>query len=220
MPGIDRAGDRGREDDRPTLLKRDESIGPGGIVRRKIRARDGDETPAIGKARQRRADMAKRGVRHAAIDMGDGRKGRVHQDDARADVGVEMIVDLRRIEARDRNAGEQPGEKPRASIREFVEGERAASELGEDREEACAGRGLQNKVGRVIAAAVAAQKPSGIGVENCCKAWLSSERRVWVGSSPATLVSIASMAPGVAARACMAGPNLRKKRTVAASQAS
>jgi hypothetical protein len=106
MPGIDRARNRGREDDRPTLLKRDESVGPGGIVRRKVRARDGDEPPAIGEAREGRADVAERGVRHAAIDMGDGRKRRVHQDDARADVGVEMIVDLRRIEARDRNAGE------------------------------------------------------------------------------------------------------------------
>ena len=106
MPGIDRAGDQSREDDRPTLLKRDESVGPDGIVRREVRARDGDETPAIGEARQRRADMTKRGVRHAAIDMGDGRKGRVHQDDARADVSVEIIIDLRRIEARDRNAGE------------------------------------------------------------------------------------------------------------------
>ncbi len=148
MPGIDRAGDRGREDDRPTLLKRDESVGPGGIVRRKVRAGDGDETPAIGKARQRRADMAKRGVRHAAIDMRNRRKGRVHQDDARADVGVEMIVDLRRIEARDRKAGEKPGEKPRAGIGQFVEGERAASELREDRKKARAGGGLQNKVGR------------------------------------------------------------------------
>ena len=75
MPGIDRAGDRGREDDRPTLLKRDESVGPGGIVRRETRAGDGDETPAIGKARQRRADMTKRGVRHAAIDMREAEKG-------------------------------------------------------------------------------------------------------------------------------------------------
>ena len=59
-----------------------------------------------------------------------------------------MIVDLRRVEARDGKAGEKPGEKPGAGIGEFVEGERAASELGEDREEARAGRGLQNKVGR------------------------------------------------------------------------
>ncbi len=44
----------------------------------------------------------------------------------------------------------------------------------------------------VMAAAVAATKPSGIGVENCCSAWLSSERRVWVGSRAATLPSMAS----------------------------
>ena len=112
------------------------------------RAGDGDEAPAIGKARQRRADVAKRGVRHAAIDMRDRRKRRVHQDDARADVGVEMIVDLRRIEARDGKAGKQPGEKPGAGIGEFVEGERAAGELGEDRKKTRAGRGLQHIVGR------------------------------------------------------------------------
>jgi hypothetical protein len=39
-------------------------------------------------------------------------------------------------------------EKPRTRIREFVDGERAASDFGEDREEACAGRGLQDKVRR------------------------------------------------------------------------
>ena len=72
----------------------------------------------------------------------------------------------------------------------------------------------------MIAAAAAAQKPSGIGVENCCNAWLSSERRVWVGNNPATFVSMASRAAGVAARACITGPNLRRNRTVAASQAS
>ena len=59
-----------------------------------------------------------------------------------------MIVDLRRVEARDGKAGKQPGEKPGAGIGEFVEGERAAGELGEDRKKARAGRGLQNKVGR------------------------------------------------------------------------
>ena len=92
--------------------------------------------------------MAKRGVRHAAIDMRHRRKRRVHQDDARADICVEMIVDLRRIETRDRQAWKQLGEKPGAGIRQLIEGERAAGELGEDRKKPRAGRGLQHEVGR------------------------------------------------------------------------
>ena len=48
----------------------------------------------------------------------------------------------------------------------------------------------------VTAAATRAQKPKAIGVENCCSAWLSSERRVWVGERPAILVSIGSSAAG------------------------
>ena len=57
-----------------------------------------------------------------------------------------MIVDLRRIEARDGNAGKKSREKSRAGLCQFVEGERAASELREDRKKTRAGRGLQNKV--------------------------------------------------------------------------
>ena len=34
-----------------------------------------------------------------------------------------------------------------------------------------------------IAAACAVTKASGNGVDSCCIAWLSSERRVWVGTS-------------------------------------
>ncbi len=72
----------------------------------------------------------------------------------------------------------------------------------------------------VIAAAVLAAKPSSIGVENCWSAWLSSERRVWDGSSAASLASMARNADGDAARPRMAGPNLRRNRICAASQAS
>ena len=46
--------------------------------------------------------------------------------------------------------------------------------------------GSSTRSAGVSAAAVAAAKPSAIGVENCCSAWLSSERRVWEGSSAAT----------------------------------
>jgi len=43
--------------------------------------------------------MAKRRVRHAPIDVRHRRERRVHQNHAWRDGGVEMIVDLRRVEA-------------------------------------------------------------------------------------------------------------------------
>jgi hypothetical protein len=45
-------------------------------------------------------------------------------------------------------------------------------------------------------ALTSATSPSGTGVENCWSAWLSSERRVWVGRRPAILASIGSAAAG------------------------
>jgi hypothetical protein len=45
--------------------------------------------------------MAIGGIGHTPVDIRHRRKGRVHQHDARRDRGVEMIVDLRCIEARD-----------------------------------------------------------------------------------------------------------------------
>ena len=42
--------------------------------------------------------MAQRGVGHAAIDIGERGERRIHQHDARRHSGVEMIVDLRRVE--------------------------------------------------------------------------------------------------------------------------
>ena len=80
--------------------------------------------------------------------------------------------------------------------------------------------GSSTRSAGVIAAAAHATKPRPIGVENCWSAWLSSERRVCDGSSPASLASIARNADGDAARSRMAGPNLRRNRTCAASQAS
>ena len=80
--------------------------------------------------------------------------------------------------------------------------------------------GSSTRSAGVIAAAVLAATPSVIGVENCWSAWLSAERRVCVGRSPPILVSIGSMAVGDAPLARIAGPNLRRNRTVAASQES
>ncbi|MGY4281992.1 hypothetical protein ACVWXO_001212 [Bradyrhizobium sp. LM2.7] len=69
-------------------------------------------------------------------------------------------------------------------------------------------------------AAVHAASPSGIGIENCWRAWLSSERRVWVGKRLANFASIGSIAAVEPALTRIAGPNLRRNRTVAASQTS
>ena len=93
------------------------------------------------------------------------------------------------------------GEKPGAGLGEFVEHERGAGELGEDREQAGAGRGLEHEIGRRDRGGGAGREASAIGVENCCSAWLSSERRVWVGRRPASLASIGSKAAGERPRA-------------------
>ena len=101
-------------------------------------------------ARRASADAIwrKRGVGDAALDMGGGREGRVHQHHGRADADVEMIVDMRRIVAGDRRRGKQRAEQLGAGLGEFVENEPRAGELGEDGEQAGAGRGLQHEIGR------------------------------------------------------------------------
>ena len=71
-----------------------------------------------------------------------------------------------------------------------------------------------------IAAAVETARPSGTGVENCWSAWLSSERRVWVGRRPAIFASIGNAADGDLALRRSTLPYLRRNSTVAASQAS
>jgi len=101
MARIDAAVDRGREHNAAAFLKAHEGRMPAWILGREAGAGDGDKTPAIGKARQRRGDVAQGGIGNAALDMGGRREGRVHQHDRRADRGIEMIVDLGRVMARD-----------------------------------------------------------------------------------------------------------------------
>jgi antirestriction protein ArdC len=72
----------------------------------------------------------------------------------------------------------------------------------------------------VIAAATLATNASPMGVENCWRDSLSSDRRVCVRRRLVILVSIGSMAVGDVALARMAVPYRRRNRTVAASQAS
>ena len=103
----DRASNGGGEDDAPTFLQPDEGIGPDRIVRGTTRPGDCDQPAAFGEPRQGRRDMPQGSVGHAAIDVGDGREWRVHQHDAWRDTGIEMIVDMRGVEARDGDAGKE-----------------------------------------------------------------------------------------------------------------
>jgi hypothetical protein len=56
-----------------------ESVGPGRIVRREIRAANRNETATLAEARQRGFDMAQRCIGHPAIDLRERREWRVHQ---------------------------------------------------------------------------------------------------------------------------------------------
>ncbi len=54
--------------------------------------------------------MAERGVCNSALDIRHDRERRIHQHDARYDRGIEVIVDLGRVEAGDRNGRKEGGE--------------------------------------------------------------------------------------------------------------
>ena len=144
---IYRAVDRGGEHELAALLQAREGVGPGWIVGREARSGDRDETPAFAQPRQGRGDMAKRRVRHAPIDVRHRREGRVHQNHARRNPGVEMIVDLCRVEAGDGDAREQVIEQRRAGLGQLVQDQRAAGQLGEDGEQSGAGRRLEHPIG-------------------------------------------------------------------------
>ena len=53
-----------------------------------------------------------------------------------------MIIDLRGIEPRDRSAREQQAKKVGAGVRQLVESQSAAADLGEDRQKPGPGRRL------------------------------------------------------------------------------
>ena len=80
--------------------------------------------------------------------MGRGREGRVHQHDARPDRRIETVVDLLGVVPADRDVAEQAAEQPGARLGDLVQGEPRLGELGEDRQEARAGGGFENEVGR------------------------------------------------------------------------
>jgi hypothetical protein len=91
--------------------------------------------------------VPERGVRHPSIDVRQCRERRVHQDNARYDSRIEVIIDLGSVEPRDLNVGEQLVEQRRAGFGKLVQYQAAAGELGEDGEQACPHGRLQNAVG-------------------------------------------------------------------------
>ena len=142
------AADRRGEDDAAFLLQFDEAVAAGGVVRSEIVAGDGDETPAVGQTCKGGADMADGGLGKAHADRRRGRKGRVHQHHARPDRWIEPIVDLLSVVSVNHDIAEQPAEQLGAGLGDLVQGEPCFRQLGENRQQAGAGRGLKHKVGR------------------------------------------------------------------------
>jgi hypothetical protein len=109
-----------------------EGVVPGGIVRRQACSGDRDQAPAVGKTCESRRDVAQGGVGDAALDMGSGREGRVHQHDRRTGAGIEMVVDMRRVVARNGSIRKQGVEKIGAGVAALIESEPRSGKLGED----------------------------------------------------------------------------------------
>ena len=82
--GESRARHRACEDEVGRLGQTAEGLGPGGRIRCETGPCDGDEPSAGGQTREGRAQMPGRRLGRPTIDIGLGREGRVHQDDARA----------------------------------------------------------------------------------------------------------------------------------------
>lgn len=146
--GIDGPVDRCREDDATAFLETGEGRGPDRIVWREAGAGDRHQPAAWRKARERRGDMAERGFGHAALDIRQHGKWRIHEHDGRNHGRIEMIVDLGRVEAGDGQGRKEGREQPGAHLGQLVEDERAAGDLGQNGEEAGPGRGFEHTVGR------------------------------------------------------------------------
>ncbi len=129
VPGEHAPVDGGAEHHAPALLQPGEGRCPGRVVGRDGRAGDGDQAAALGQPRQRRGDVADGGVGHAARHVQGGGERRVHQDHAGARPGVEVVVDLRRVEPGDGDGREQQAEQLGADLGPLVQHRRGAGEL-------------------------------------------------------------------------------------------
>jgi hypothetical protein len=146
VPGIDHAADGRGEDDGAALLQTNEVLTPSRTVHREACLRDGDKASTFGETRQRGRDVPKRCVRPPPVYVREGRERRVHQNDGGNNVAAEVVVDLARVETGDGDIGEEMGEEPGARLGQLVQDQRGAGKLGEDGEQAGAGRGFQHVV--------------------------------------------------------------------------
>lgn len=111
--------------------------------------------------------MAIGGLGHPARDVRHDRERRVHQHDARHDGGIEVIVDLRGVEAGGGIGRKEMCQKIGAGVgSSFRMSDPPASSARTARSPVPA-EGSRTRSAGVMAAAEAAIKPSGIGVENC-----------------------------------------------------
>ena len=78
-----RARHRAGEDEMGRFGQTAEGLGPGRRLRRETGSGDSDEPSAGRQPGQRRVQMPRRRLGRPTIDIGLGREGRVHQDDAR-----------------------------------------------------------------------------------------------------------------------------------------
>ena len=159
MASINATIDSSAEHDTAAFLKADEGLAPQWMVGREAGAGNRDEASALGKSRKRRRDMAQGGIGDRTVDMRRSREWRIHQHDARAQRIVQMVVDLSRVVACRRDSGKQLPEQSRAGLRQLVQGQSAARELGEDGEQARAGRRLEHEIGRADRSSAGGDKP-------------------------------------------------------------
>ena len=124
------------------------SFGPSRGIGRETGTGDGDQPSAGDQARERRAQMPRCRLGAAGIDIGHRRERRVHQDHARAQPCVQMIVDLGCVKARDRPARKQATEEIGAGVGKLVQREAAARDFREDRQKARPSRWLQHQIAR------------------------------------------------------------------------
>jgi hypothetical protein len=146
MPGIGLAGEPGGEDDPGALLPAQEAVVPGRVVRRKTVAGDRDQAAAIGETGERRADVLERGGAVSARHRRRGRERRVHEHNARPQLGRQVVMDLLGVVPGDGHVREKPRQKPGAGRGDLVERQRGAGHPREHGEQADPGRGFQDKV--------------------------------------------------------------------------
>ena len=142
------SGHSAGEDQMGTLGQAAEGLGPGGRIRCEAGAGDRDQSPARGQPSKRRAQMAGCRLVRPAIDIGNGREGRVHQDDAGALARVEMIVNLCGVEPADGSPRKEETQKIGARVGQLVQRETAARDLGKDRQQPGPGRRLEDQFAR------------------------------------------------------------------------